>query len=627
MLRSKSIIKIYQSSGGYKDPLPGNLQNYQCLLFTDFNSITVDSSWDNLASTAKFIIPRKVRKVIGTLIGQPTTTNGTISDNPLAQIINQSIKENIPEAFIINDLTLPTYRFVTYDPTVGTYSVSNGGIPDSQFTKSYKPDKNGKQEPYYRTNPLIQVGDIVTIQLGYIIGTNPDEIDTTGSYNVNYLSGNLNNNGIQTLIQGGNNPDKDNKNFYINYIDDLSRIQNSGDITDNRDLIFYGYISKVSISIDGNVTVDCEDYMWYLKKARVPNKIYHTKDAAAGAFYQQLNANNSALNIPQNANTNYTCFSNPGGYSINSMLADMVLSPISFSTNNNQLQQGNTVSGIQNIISLPLPLFVNDSTNQTINGLPLANPVLDIYANIDTIIGDVELSNNATVYNFLKKIKDDYEIPSFFNIQFTGTGSNVQMVPFLYCSTYVYEDRLSQRLSEFNQFIFGTNIIESNLEWKDNSTLNAGAIIKSHYLEGTENVETGTVQTTKTGKPKKKAAPIPVQCGDPTGPQFSFWYTTSNLSIIKGDKATIKKSMVEWGLKQLQKVTYTGFYGIFTKFLYPYVKWGDVIYISDPLIPERNGFYYVKKVVTKANFSDGLIQEVTIDYKTIVSDPNNIIKH
>lgn len=565
MLQSNAIIKIIQSSGGYNDSLSGSQQTFQQLYFTDYNSVEINNSWDNLEQTAKITIPRKVRKVIGNTI----TGNFDVSNN-----------------VIINDLTNPLYRFISHDITVGASGSKFNKLSDGL---------------YYRTNPLVEVGDVITIQLGYIIRNN-GEYNTLGDYSIPF-------NGLLSSDDGGNNGTL--------YIDENFDIQQS-DGEDNSDLLFYGYVTGVNVTIDGNIIIDCEDYMWYLKKARIPNKIYNNNDPKNGTLYKSIN------------DTKGDFFTNPKGYSINSMLYDMmgndgrthnVLDIIS----SDNIQQGNTASGIQNLTILPIPLNVAYNSSFTMNSLPLAIPKIDFTNNVDTIIGDVTLQNGPTIYEFLKTLKNEYEIPSFFLLE-DGFYR-------LYCSTFVYDDRLGadgessiSRPSGFQQYQFGTNIIESNLEWKDNSTINAGAIVKSLYLQGLLLPDLSPVKTKK-DKLKKNLSSIPVAVGDPNGPQYTFFYTTSNATIANGkDSDAVRKAMREWGQKQLDKVAYTGYYGTFTTFLYPYVKWGDIIYISDPNIPERNGFYYVKRVITRANFEEGSIQEITIDYKLAIGDPNNFIK-
>ncbi len=566
MLQSKSVINIYQGVN-FNDTLDSSKQTYQVLKFTDFNNIEVNSSWDCLEQTAKVVIPRKIRRVWGDILDINYVPTGTD---------------------ILNDLTDPYYSFIGYNSALA----ESLGLSGSNFTPG--------GATYYRTNPLIRVGDVITIQLGYIIRNNNTELDTIGFYTTPLFPG-----GMDTLRGGGN--------FNGLFVNDANEIQATPDRNgDGSDMIFYGYITGLNIGIDGNITIDCEDFMWYLKKARIPSKLYQSNDKKAGALYASINDIKGDF------------FTNPKGYSINSILYDMVGNDpntnnvLDIVSNDNPVAS-NTKSGIQNLSKLPIPINVDSKSDKTINGQTLYIPNINIYNNIDTIIGDVDISN-ATVYTFLKKLKEEYEIPSFFLRDTSG-------LPALYCSTFVYDNRVEQRQNNFSQFQFGTNIIDSNLEWKDNSTINAGAIIKSIYLQGLTASNNDPIITRRNPvKQKKKAFDIPVAVGDPNGPQYTFFYTTSNSTIVNSDRKTIEAAMRKWGEQQLNKVAYTGYYGTFTTFLYPYVSWGDIIYISDPNIPERQGYYFVKRVITRANFDEGCIQEITLDFKLNISDPNNLLK-
>jgi hypothetical protein len=64
----------------------------------------------------------------------------------------------------------------------------------------------------------------------------------------------------------------------------------------------------------------------------------------------------------------------------------------------------------------------------------------------------------------------------------------------------------------------------------------------------------------------------------------------------------------------LEKYKYEGFRGSFTTFLQPVVRHGQAVKLIDPLIPDRNGVYLVKKVITTFGV-DGGRQEITLDRK------------
>jgi hypothetical protein len=65
----------------------------------------------------------------------------------------------------------------------------------------------------------------------------------------------------------------------------------------------------------------------------------------------------------------------------------------------------------------------------------------------------------------------------------------------------------------------------------------------------------------------------------------------------------------------LSKLKYAGFRGSFETFLEPRVQHGDLIRLVDPEIPDRNGNYLVRKVVTKFGVDVGGRQIITLDRK------------
>lgn len=68
----------------------------------------------------------------------------------------------------------------------------------------------------------------------------------------------------------------------------------------------------------------------------------------------------------------------------------------------------------------------------------------------------------------------------------------------------------------------------------------------------------------------------------------------------------------------LNRFKYTGFRGTFTTFLDPIINHGDAIELQDEVIPDRNGIYLVKKVMTSLS-SDGGRQTISLD--RLISKP------
>jgi hypothetical protein len=93
-----------------------------------------------------------------------------------------------------------------------------------------------------------------------------------------------------------------------------------------------------------------------------------------------------------------------------------------------------------------------------------------------------------------------------------------------------------------------------------------------------------------------------IKVGDSFGDQRTLYFYNI-------DQATLKKLATE----ALEKLKYEGYRGSFKTFLQPYVKHGDAIKLVDSQMPDRNGVYLVRKVVT--TFGDGGMQEITLDRK------------
>lgn len=94
-----------------------------------------------------------------------------------------------------------------------------------------------------------------------------------------------------------------------------------------------------------------------------------------------------------------------------------------------------------------------------------------------------------------------------------------------------------------------------------------------------------------------------IKVGDAFGDQRTLYFY--NLS-----DATVRQLATE----ALEKLKYEGFRGSFTTFLQPWVKHGDAIKLVDNKIPDRNGVYLVRQVVTTFGMGGGR-QEITLDRK------------
>lgn len=96
----------------------------------------------------------------------------------------------------------------------------------------------------------------------------------------------------------------------------------------------------------------------------------------------------------------------------------------------------------------------------------------------------------------------------------------------------------------------------------------------------------------------------PVEVGDADGDAVTL--------LLSG--LTTQDQMRERGLTELPRYKYDGWSGSFTTFGDAFIKHGDVINLSDPIIKDRNGKFFVKKVTT--NFGvDGFKNTVELHKK------------
>ncbi len=75
------------------------------------------------------------------------------------------------------------------------------------------------------------------------------------------------------------------------------------------------------------------------------------------------------------------------------------------------------------------------------------------------------------------------------------------------------------------------------------------------------------------------------------------------------------KTLKSRGITYLNRYHYDGFRGSKT-FGLPFIKHGNIIYISDSLLPERNGHYMVKAVHHSFSIDSGLRQDIELHFRT-----------
>jgi hypothetical protein len=490
--------------------------------------------------------------------------------------------------------------------TINTVDYNN---LDKSFVKNVDSIKGVEfLDPAATATPLFNRGDMITVYMGYLNGNN---------------------------INSSNNPLK----LYQQY---------------------QGYIA--SISSGENIELLCEDFMWYFKQLRIPNKSY------------PVNLNLSTLNLNSGEKISYVGL---GNSVVKNIDGNYVLVNIVNSDSNPQSYSKNTLPGIlldvlNNTINDQLlikkgiyPLIWNTGA-QKVNGViksidgsgnfSVPKPNIVLANQPIRSAGNINIVSNATVYTLFDVIKSVYNQNVYFLQQ--SSASNVPLgrtdeilnLPTNYIfnktsnagypgnylnigySQYVPQEVYQPRLYDFYLNGPSGNVLKSNLCWKRQEDFLMGAIIKSTQIVNDFDPISGVEVNTTTGNPSKKTKSSNVVIGDIGGSIVTYYYSSdidlvydagTNTYNLTGAGSTNKLlpgsgslyDMAKFGYERLNSIHYTGYYGSITTFGYPFVNIGDIVNIIDPLYPERQGNYKVKGVILKSNKNIGIEQEIFLHYQ------------
>lgn len=192
--------------------------------------------------------------------------------------------------------------------------------------------------------------------------------------------------------------------------------------------------------------------------------------------------------------------------------------------------------------------------------------------NEDIQFGKFTLTRSVTVAELLNYFRTRFGLSCFFqdDVLSVGFAYNISAV------SQVSTDNLPE-------FKFQTNIIDdSQLDYIRDDDVKIKVIAISIKPDNT----------------RKE-----IEVGDPDG-------DIRTLHFYNVDDNTLTSLTNE----AIEKLKYEGFRGSFTTFLQPTVKHGQAVKMIDPLIPDRNGVYLVKQVITTIGM-DGGRQEITLDRK------------
>ena len=215
---------------------------------------------------------------------------------------------------------------------------------------------------------------------------------------------------------------------------------------------------------------------------------------------------------------------------------------------------------------------------------PTANLVFKNSLGVFTNVGDFR-TQNETIAQVLNRLQKDYKIESFFR------GNE------LFCGLITYYPNTG---TEHN-FVFQKNIISDQLQYTRKDDIKIG--LKAYSINKTE-LQT----TTKSGKKRTSKKRLEVFVGTPQANDgqirtMYFWDVQTAYELKK------------MATQALGKLNYEGFRGKFTTLGLPLVLQGDRVNLTDNILPERSGKYFVKSVDYSGGFSIGLRQEIEVELR------------
>lgn len=207
---------------------------------------------------------------------------------------------------------------------------------------------------------------------------------------------------------------------------------------------------------------------------------------------------------------------------------------------------------------------------------------------------------NETACQVLQRLQKTYGFESYFRGDELRSGSII----------YIPSEAVTRT------FTFQKDIIEDELEYMRKDDITLSAIARNTIVEGTGKL-------TKDGKEKTKRVRLEVLVS-----------LKNNIKTIKqiktGDKvagneegerrtlffpgAKTVQQLADLAFNELQKYYYTGLKGSFTAFGLPPVRQGDNVKLINPILPEQDGIFKVKKVEYRGGVG-GNRQIIHLDFK------------
>jgi hypothetical protein len=163
----------------------------------------------------------------------------------------------------------------------------------------------------------------------------------------------------------------------------------------------------------------------------------------------------------------------------------------------------------------------------------------------------------------------------------------------------------------YNTFNFQTNIISDALHYSRKDDVKVAAICYS-----VDNAPDSNNTTNKMGGVQfftsryQATVGIPTSGNPPANPN-EYEYYNFYFKNISGEA-----DLSTQGQTYLNRYQYDGFRGNFTTFGMPFVEHGNIIYITDNILFERNGHYMVKGVHYTFSVDTGMRQDIELHFRT-----------
>jgi len=249
------------------------------------------------------------------------------------------------------------------------------------------------------------------------------------------------------------------------------------------------------------------------------------------------------------------------------------------------------------------------------DGVPYFNLSIATYSQNNLVFNLADIwTQGESIASFLAKVKAEYSIYSYFRGYELRTG----------IITYIPGDAVTQSFTFLQNILDGDNlgfkrtdddvvsmdVLTTYVTPKDGATTNDSAQV----MTKTSNEVLVFVNARGKYDSKQKTPGTDFPANE-TGTKHTWsLYGTTNTGNGILD-ITDPQQLFNLGLMLLKKTHYNGLQGTFTTFGVPYVKHGDVIQLTHPLLPEMNGMYMCRAVEYSGGAEEGLRQTITLDFK------------